>query len=319
MKRISRIVLPLLIVVALPFTSCKKDSDDIPMPLIDYVIATYEYSDEAQRKEAHRDSIDFQYDENEMLIKLVGENMQGIEISYDDAGRVERIDMPGGYYAKLEYSPFILVTWDGNQATMQRYWDENEPSNDKKVLTMSNGRITQIDYLYGYTIPQKGQEMWITEGYAELEWSGGNLQNFTVYWLDDIFKSGFKSDKRRSLINRGNWFDAKIERNYDPSKTEPEYTLDFQAVITYDDTPNPFQRYTALGMLYSDEMFYLFLSENNAATIDITEHSRGETYEWTINFSTELNNEGFPTSITLEEWDDDIMWFTETWNIFYMD
>lgn len=317
MKRIISILLPILVVtMVLSTTSCKKDKDEIVIPLIDYVLTEYNYG-EVPVKRVSTDSTAFKYDANERLIQMVTEYDE-TTFTYDAAGRVIRIDMPS--YQKVTSSEYILLTWDGSTVTMQRYWGEEEPSYSKKVITFNdNDEITLIEYLYNWVPRKQVEDNWVKEGYAELEWSNGNVTKFSEYWMDQ-YKGGSILSKGTDKVFIGSDWLFLDEDPREPGKAEMTYNLNLEALLTYDNKLNPFVIYPGLGLLYGDEMFHMFLGKNNVVKTELTEYWNENSYSWEANATYEYNNDNFPIMITIEESDDGGEWFDEEiWTIVYLE
>lgn len=285
-------------VLMLSVSSCKNDPD-VNIPLIKYILIDEEYMDVKSGLVAYNDSLAMGYNNDMQLVNVDG-LYQDFDLYYDEAGRIEKVEIFNDQSYKALYSSYIEFTWAANTVTAQEYYGPNEPTWYKTVITFDeNDKIEKIEY---FDQPNKAE--WYLSYYSEYTYTNKNL-TLTEGYYPEFTKSG---EVRQHSFRKTTPLEVSSGKGLAP-------TLVAMSEVTYDSKTNPFVMYPGLAILFADEMPQIYTSKNNPTNESNVEYYEG-TYTWDVDYTYEFDGKGYPIEIVqFESYDG---WsYMETWTIAY--
>ncbi|MDX9928218.1 MAG: hypothetical protein RBS37_00010 [Bacteroidales bacterium] len=292
-------VIVIMAILSLLVFSCKNENETV-IPLIDYLLTEELYEYTGGGTEGWRDSIAMSYNTLKQLVEMEGQ-YETTSLQYNAEGKLIRADIISSGANKMS-SFYILFTWESDMVTARRYYGPNEPDDSKLVFVLNNlDEIIKVEKYY--LMPSKLEE-WFLESYLNFSWTGNNLVEVEEYTFP-YTKGG-----------RDPYLFAEKAK-------EQEYYLFVKWEITYDNKLNPFIKYPGLGMIYVMDMPYIFLSENNVASLIeywyYGETTPVETYNYTV--TNQYNNDDMVVDIEYYNFQDygqgSTQTYTRTWEIHY--
>lgn len=318
MRKTKFITVIVTLVLVFAGSACKKDKDEIKIPLIDYLTIEELYQYTGGGEEGWTDSLYMEYNDKDQLTLLTGYyDILGFE--YDAEGRVSRVDVDYAGPTKRPISTYYLFTWDGNTVTAREYYNAEEPSSSKYVFTMnSDDQVVRLDVFIEERF--KSEENWVLREYIEYTWANDNIIKIEYYnkgrKSTDSGDFGFASPFMRPFAANSDIGETAI----DDSKAVEDFILSFKLEATYDNNVNPFVMYPGLGLYHASEMGHIFLSKNNIVSYTETYYYyEPETDSYTV--TNEYNQQNVPVKIehskNIYDQKGTEYSYTETWEITY--
>jgi hypothetical protein len=319
MRKTKSIAVIVTLVLVFAGSACKKDKDEINIPLIDYLTIEELYQYTGGGEEGWRDSLYMEYNSNDQLIKLTGD-YDVLEFEYDAEGRVVRMDVDYVGINKRPSASYILFTWDGNTVSAREYYGPDEPSSRKYVYTMNtDDQVIKIEEWYEDIT--KSVESWIMTEYLDFTWTNNNVTKMEYY------SRGRKSNPAgefgfASPFTMKSLADTDIDlSDIDDLKAVEDFVLSFKLEATYDNKINPFVMYPGLGLYQASEMAHIFLSKNNVVSYSETYYYyEPEMEAYTV--TNEYNQQNVPVRIehskSASEGKASDYSYSSTWEITYL-
>lgn len=321
MKKTKFIAIIVTLILVFAGSACKKDKDEINIPLIDYLTIEEMYEDFGNKGvESWKDSIYMEYNSSDQLIKLTG-YYDVMEFQYDSEGRVTRIDQDYVDVTKRPSATYFLFTWEGNTVTAREYYAPEQPSSRKYVYTLNtDDQITKLEVFYEDVV--KSEEAWVLTEYVDFTWTNDNITMMEYYGRGrKSTESSFNGFPSPFTSKSDSDFGIEIEETGE-IKAIDDFILGFKVEATYDNKVNPFVKYPGLGIFHAGEMAHIFLSKNNVTSYTETEYYYEEADTETYTVTNEYNQQNLPVKIehssTYEYEPGSGYTYTETWEIAYL-
>ena len=280
-------IVAIVAMMALTIAGCteKEDTpqDQSPRCKITSLEETYTSGENGQTYTFH-DSMTFQYDTNNRLIRFNEEDNDYQQFTYNSSGQLIKIE----YFDEGVLEDYGDYTYSGNTVTLLYTYQDDEQgwvADDKEVYELnSSNQIVKIEYF------NNDEGVWIKRGTIENTWQNGNVVVQSVY-RSEQWKGEEKSFSKRLKQQRKHRTSATEIQNINFVKGD--FIKVRTTTYTYDNKNNPFSSQVAFHFLDEDVMFN---SKNNVITeTDIRHQDNNETITYTYSYS--YNEYDFPSSM----------------------